>query len=43
MHSRLVDALIKDRKIQEGVEQHQTLLADSRQSLGPDHPVTLGF
>ena len=43
MHARLVDALLDDGKIQESMEQSEQLLADSRQSLGPDHPETLRY
>ena len=42
-HMRLVEALINDGKIQESMEQLEKILTESRQSLGPDHPVTLRY
>ena len=38
IHCRLVKALRNDGKIQESMEQFKKLLAEWRQSLGPDHP-----
>ena len=42
-HSKLVRALRNDGKIQESIKEFENLLAESRQSLGPDHPDTLVF
>ena len=43
IHSRLVHALIEDGRQQEATEQLEKVLAESRQSLGPNHPDTLLF
>ena len=43
IHYRLVNALRNNGKIQESIEQLEKLLAESRQSLGPNHPDTLEF
>ena len=43
IHLWLVQALKNDGKIQECMEQFENLLAESRQTLGPDHPDTLRF
>ena len=44
IHCRLVEALSRnDGKIQESMEQFKKLLAESRQSLGPDHPETIRY
>ena len=40
IHSRLVDALRDDGRHQEAMEQLEKVLADSIQSLGPNHPNT---
>ena len=43
IHMRLVQALRDDGRHQEAMEQLKQLLAESRQSLGPNHPDTLDF
>ena len=43
IHCQLVEALRNDGKIQESMEQFKKLLAESRQSLGPDHPETIRY
>ena len=43
VHSRLIDALREDGRHEEAMEQSEKLVADLRQSLGPDHPETLRY
>jgi tetratricopeptide (TPR) repeat protein len=43
IHSGLVRALREDGRHQEAMEQLEKILAESRQSLGPNHPDTLLF